>query len=184
MLTLQYTPLMFADGSQIEISLGAGLKVPIGRSTAEFIGTASEDMQPGTGSWDSLSWVYVSHLLPRIPGFEVFAGGSVRFNGTNAREYKFGNEIISLLGVRWNSKRFISYSMYGRYRWASSDLRFSGKVPNTGGHWLYLVPGISLRLVKNIGLKLEGEIPVYRELKGFRQFTSTFLFSFSVFYAF
>ncbi len=136
---LQYTPLMFADGRQTEISLGTGLKVPIGHSTAEFIGIASEDMQPGTGSWDSLSWIYVSHLLLQIPGFEVFAGASVRFNGTNEREYKVGNEIISLLGVRWNSKRFISYSMYGRYRWAASDLRFSGKVPNTGlalsGSW-------------------------------------------------
>ncbi len=184
MFMLQYTPLMFADGRKTEISIGTGLKVPIGRSTAEFIGTASEDMQPGTGSWDSLFWVYLSQLLPQIPGFEVFAGGSVRFNGTNTREYKFGTEIISLLGVRWNSKQSISYSVYGRYRWANSDRRFKGTIPNTGGHWLYLVPGISFPLFENMGLKFEGEIPVYRNLHGFRQFSSTFQISFSVFYGF
>jgi len=182
LLTLQYSPFPNSSPNQIEFSLGGGVKMPLGQSEAKIVGIASEDMQPGTGSWDFMAWGYVSRDFRLISSSKAFAGLSSRFNGYNSREYKFGNEIIASFGVIGKAYRIIDYSLYGRYRWADSDKRANADIPNTGGHWIYLIPGLTVHLTKDMGLKTEWEIPVYRNLTGARQFTTSFLVSFSIFY--
>ncbi|NIM91152.1 MAG: hypothetical protein GTO17_09415 [Candidatus Aminicenantes bacterium] len=182
LLTLQYSPFSGSTPNQIEFSLGGGVKMPLGQSEAKIVGIASEDMQPGTGSWDYMIWGYASRNLPILSGLQVFAGVSSRFNGSNSRDYKFGNEIIASFGVIGQAPKLVGYSLYGRYRWAGSDKRLQADIPNTGGHWVYLVPGLTFHITKDMGFKTEGEIPLYRKLSGVRQFTTTFLVSFSFFY--
>jgi hypothetical protein len=182
LLTVQYSPLHYSERSRTEISIGGGMKMPVGKSDARIVGLASEDMQPGTGSWDGVAWGYISRIFPLLNGVEIFAGLSTRFNGTNSRDYSFGNEIVSSFGARIEAKKIFGFSLYARYRWADSDKRFGGDIPNTGGKWLFLVPGTTIRISKDLGLKTEIDIPIYRSLNGYRQFTSTYLFSVSVFY--
>lgn len=182
MFSVQYTPLHYSDGNSTQISIGGGVKAPTGKNDVQFTGIAAEDMQPGTGSWDAMVWGFISRRLNGVKGLELFAGASFRFNGTNNRDYRFGREIISALGVRYKTKRLLDYSLYTRYRWADNDSRFNGDVPNTGGQWVYLVPSLTFKLAKSMGVKTEVEIPVYRKLNGFRQFTSTFLLSLSMYY--
>lgn len=182
MLSIQYTPLHYADGKSTEFSMGGGVKAPTGRSNVQLTGVAAEDMQPGTGSWDAVAWGYAGRKIKAVRGLELFAGASFRFNSANNRDYKFGNEIITALGARMKTKGFLDYSFYTRYRWADSDKRFGGDVPNTGGNWLYLVPGLTFKVNKSMGFKTEVEIPIYRNLNGLRQFTSTLLLSLSMYY--
>lgn len=182
MLSLQYTPLRFSDGKGLEVSFGGGVKAPTGKNTVTLTGVAAEDMQPGTGSWDAMGWVYVAKVIDTVKGLEFYASGSYRVNGDNSRDYSFGNELISAFGARFKTAGPLDYSLYGRYRWTDSDQRFGGDVPNTGGNWIYIVPGVTFKAFKNGGVKTEFEIPVYRKLNGFRQFTSTFLLSLSLFY--
>ncbi|MCP5106073.1 MAG: hypothetical protein GY950_21995, partial [bacterium] len=179
MLSLRYSPVLFSDGKATEVSFGGGLKFPIGKSNAQLTGVAAEDMQPGTGSWDVVAWGFASKKFYFIRGLVLFTGASLRLNGKNDRGYGFGTEIITALGARLKTKGPLDYSFYARYRWAGRDKRFSGRVPNTGGNWVYLVPSLIFKLSKSMGLKSEVEIPVYRKLTGFRQFTSTFLVSVS-----
>jgi hypothetical protein len=182
LLTIQYSPVHYSRTSRTEIALGAGVKIPMGKSDARIIGIASEDMQPGTGSWDGVIWVYASRIIPLLKGLEIFAGVSARFNGSNTRSYSFGNEVISSIGTRLQTTKNLSFSLFTRYRWADADSRFEGKIPNTGGQWVYLVPSITVNIARNWGVKTEGEIPIYRRLNGFRQFTSTYSISVSIFY--
>jgi len=181
-LTIQYSPVHYSRTSRTEIVVGGGIKIPIGKSDAKIIGVASEDMQPGTGSWDGVIWGYASRIVPLLKGLEVFAGVSARFNGSNTRSYSFGNEIISTIGTRLQTKKNLDFSIFARYRWADADKRFDGEIPNTGGQWVYLVPSITVNITRNWGVMTEGEIPIYRKLNGFRQFTSTYSISVSVFY--
>jgi hypothetical protein len=182
LLTLQYSPSPGSTPKQIEFSLGGGVKMPLGQSEAKIVGIASEDMQPGTGSWDFMVWGYAFRNLRPLSGLQIFAGLSSRFNGPNSRDYKFGNEIIASFGVIGQAPKLVGFSLYGRSRWADSDQRFQADIPNTGGQWVYLVPGLTFRITKDMGFKTEGEIPIYRKLNGVRQFTTTFLVSFSIFY--
>jgi hypothetical protein len=180
MLSIQYTPLHYVDGKNTGIAVGGGVKAPTGRSNVVLTGIAAEDMQPGTGSWDFVVWGYAARQISH--SLELFTGASFRFNGANDRDYKFGREIISALGARLKTRGLLDYSFYARYRWADSDQRFGGDVPNTGGNWVYLVPGLTLKVAKSMGFKTEVEIPIYRKLNGFRQFTSTLLLSLSMYY--
>jgi hypothetical protein len=182
MLSLQYSPVIFADEKGFELSIGAGIKAPTGKDNVTLTGIAAEDMQPGTGSWDTIVWSQSSIKINPIKGLHLFGGLSYRINGENDRQYRFGNEIIAALGFKLNKRGFLDYSIYTRYRWADNDQRFSGDVPNTGGKWLYIVPAITIKPAKNMGIKTELEIPIYRNLNGFRQFTSTFLLSLSLYY--
>ncbi len=182
MFSVQYTPLHGSDGKGATFSIGGGIKAPTGRDKIQLVGTAAEDMQPGTGSWDFVAWGHGSKTLGFIKGLELFFGASFRTNGTNDRSYRFGSELISALGARLSTRGILDYSLYARYRWADSDKRFAGDVPNTGGNWLYIVPSVTFKANKHLGFKTEVELPVYRKLNGFRQFTSTFLLSLSLYY--
>ncbi len=105
MLSIQYTPVYYSDRNRTEVSIGGGVKIPLGQSEAKIIGVASEDMQPGTGSWDIIAWAYVSRLVSLVPGLEIFTGASTRFNGSNKRSYRFGNEIIYSFGAKLHTKK-------------------------------------------------------------------------------
>jgi hypothetical protein len=181
LVAVQYTPLFYSSTNRFAFSLGGGVKAPVGESNAQIIGVAAEDMQPGTGSWDILGWGLASYNFPIAAGLDVFSGVSARYNGENEREYSFGDEVTAALGGRIYPSSQFDLSLYGRFRWADFDQRFGSDVPNTGGTWIYLVPGASVRLWQNLGLKTEVDIPIYRNLNGFRQFTSSFLVSVSIF---
>jgi hypothetical protein len=184
LFSLQYKPMIYSGRSDMELSIGGGVKVPIGKSDAVLTGIAAEDMQPGTGSWDVLAWGLLSRRIRSVEGLEIFGGASYRFNGTNDREYRFGNEFIGALGARYTGKKLLSYSLHSRYRWADNDRRFGSDVPNTGGEWIYVVPAVTFNIAGHTGVKTQVDIPVYRNLNGVRQFTSTLLVSLSLFYQF
>jgi hypothetical protein len=182
LLTVQYSPFPYTETKKTEISLGVGLKIPTGENTAQTDVTASEDMQPGTGSWDILGWTFLSQQIPLGSWSEVFVGLYGRFNGTNNRGYQFGNEYSVSLGLRALTVKRLMISLYGKYRWASSDIRYDSNIPNTGGHWIYVVPSASWNISENFGIKSEIELPLHRDLNGYRQFTTTFLVSVSLYY--
>jgi len=182
MLIVQYSPLPYSETNKTEVSLGAGVKIPLGENNAQVGVTASEDMQPGTGSWDFMGWGFLSRQIPFWRWSELFTGVSTRLNGANDRGYSFGNEITVSLGARTQAANGLLVSLYGRYRWAGSDQRFDAPIPNTGGHWISVVPSVSLNITRDMGIKTEVELPAYRNLNGYRQFTSTYLVSVSLFY--
>ncbi len=184
LFSLQYVPFAYSSADSWALSLGVGIKAPTGKSDAKIVGLASEDMQPGTGSWDWMFWSVGARNFPVAAGLEIFAGLSVRFNGENSREYQFGHEVTASLGSRIHFPSRLSGSVYFRYRQAGNDKRFGADVPNTGGHWIFLVPGLTQSLWGDLGIKLGAEIPLYRKVNGFRQFTSTFLGTVSLFYEF
>jgi hypothetical protein len=182
LLTVQYSPFPYTVTRKTELSLGAGLKIPTGENSAQTEVTASEDMQPGTGSWDVMGWTFVSQQVPLGPWTEIFTGIYGRFNGSNDRGYQFGNEYSVSLGARAQALKRLLLSLYGRYRWADIDKRFDSDIPNTGGHWVYIVPSASWNISENFGIKSEIELPLHRNLNGYRQFTTTFLVSISLYY--
>lgn len=182
MLSVQYTPLRFSPDRRFELSIGGGLKMPTGKSEAQTLGLAPEDMQPGTGSWDAVAWLYVAAKLPAVQGLQLFGGAAVRFNGENDRDYRFGSDIIATAGAKKLTRGLLDYSLYLKYRRVESDQRFGGDIPNTGGQWLYLVPAVTIKAAKNFGFKTQVELPLYRKLNGALQFTTTLAVSASVWY--
>jgi len=187
LLKYNIVPLDFV--SQFELSIGGGLKLPIGNSTLLSKGILiPADMQPGSGSWDGILWGYASKgFVPVIP-LNIFLNVSYRKNGTNNRfgesfqqGYSFGNELFINLGAGYRTDTFFDFTLMLRYRNTTKDNFDGAKVPNTGGNWLYIVPGINGKLSDHFTARLSGQLLVYRNLSG-TQLTTTYTASLGIIY--
>lgn len=187
LLKYNIIPLSIID--QLELTIGAGVKLPIGRSTLRSDGILiPADMQPGTGSWDGILWGYASKgFVPVIP-LNVFLNVSYRANGANNRfgesfqqGYSFGNELFINLGAGYRTDTFLDFTVMFRYRNTSHDTFDGAEVPNTSGNWLYLVPGINGKLSDNFTARLGAQVPLYRNLNG-TQLTTSYTASIGLFY--
>jgi hypothetical protein len=179
---LKYTPWRRAGYPSGEAALGAGFKAPLGSSGVTSNGIAvSEDMQPGTGSWDGIIWGTVSRgLSERLP-LAAFASLSYRRTGVNERDYRFGDDLIFSPGLSYQPAGPLTWSVIARYRWAGRDRRAASEITNTGGRWFYLVPGVNFGLSNGLSFRLVVQVPVYRKLNGF-QLTTSYSASLAAFY--
>ncbi len=179
---LKYSIIPINIVSQLEFVVGAGAKVPFGSTDLKSQGIRiSDDLQPGTGAWDGILWGYFFRgFEPHIP-MNIYLQSSYRLTGTNSFGYKFGNEFILTLGGTSGSKGFLNYSLSFRYRAVQPDKRDDVELPNSGGKWLYIGPGLNLNLSPSVGVKFSGQVPIYHNLEG-TQLTTTYRLSVSLFY--
>ena len=169
--------------SGTELQLGAGPKIPLGRSNlADDRGiTLNADLQPGSGSWDLITWGYYVRQLSKRPSFVVSARIIGRFNGSNqsylgSETYHFGNSLQLYLGGgdRFNIKnRIISASLSVGYRHALADKINDNQLDNTGGKWVNIIPSIGWSIGPNSLIQLIPEIPVFSKVEGI-QLTPSF----------
>jgi hypothetical protein len=189
-LLLKYNLINLNLFNQKELSIGSGIKFPIGKYDIENNGILlPADLQPGTGSWDFLFWGYFSQGFGIGNPVNLFTNISYKLNGFNKRfsnselGYKFGNELITSLGFGLRTDYFFDLTLFLRYRNTSADEFDEDKIANTGGNWVYLIPGLNLKTIDNFTLRLNSQIPVYRKLDG-TQLTTTYTLSASIFYSF
>lgn len=188
LLVMKYRLVPLTIISQHEIVIGIGGKIPLGISSLSSGGILlPADMQPGTGAWDGILWAYASQgFLPRVP-LTIVASASYRITGTNSRYgigqqgYKFGNEFIASLGGGYRTEGSFDYSLVAQLRSVSPDQSVGSHVPNTGGLWFFIVPGLNFKLSDAFTLRASGQIPVYRSLEGI-QLTTTYTVSVSLLY--
>ncbi|AFH49649.1 Hypothetical protein IALB_1943 [Ignavibacterium album JCM 16511] len=174
--------------NQRQLAVGLGPKIPTGASDVTQNGILlPADMQPGSGSWDFVFWSYYSEgFMPYLP-LNIFVTASFKLNTSNDRfansdaGYKFGNEFVSSIGAGYRTDTIFDYSLALRIRATAVDQFDKESVPNTGGVWLYAVPGLNIKLLDNLITRFTGQIPVYRNLTG-TQLTTTYTLSASFFY--
>ncbi|MTI87874.1 MAG: hypothetical protein FH748_07890 [Balneolaceae bacterium] len=187
LVLLKYNLLNQSLWNPFQLSVGAGTKIPFGTTSLTNNGLAlNADMQPGTGAWDGIGWLYISRVL-RETNVNVYLNSSYRFTGTNERfnesdNYKFGNEFVTSLGAAGGIWGRLSYNAVMKYRHTTSDERNGTDLPNTGGEWLSLRPGIGYQLFDRLNVQLNAEIPFYQKLEG-TQPTTAYIISGSLFFS-
>lgn len=169
--------------SGTELQLGLGPKIPLGKSDLrDQRGIAlNADLQPGSGSWDAITWLYLARQLTIRPTAVVSARMVGRMNGTNreylgSQSYRFGHSFQFYLGIGdqqlWGRQLFTP-SVSLRYRYALGDQINDRDLENTGGQWLYVLPALSWHLNSRTILHLIPELPVYSKVGG-TQLSPTF----------
>ncbi len=184
---VKYTIVPLTLLEQRALSIGLGTKVPLGSSSRTDGGfLLPADMQPGSGAWDGIAWLHASQgFLPAAP-VTAFAVGSYRWTGTNHRfgaaqqGYRFGNEAMLSLGAGLRTDWLADFSFVLRLRQSSADRFGGGSIPNTGGIWLSVIPGLNVKVSDRAVLRTTVHLPVYRELTG-TQLTTTAIISGSLF---
>jgi hypothetical protein len=186
----KYSLITFDIFNKQELSIGLGLKFPVGKSTLKNNSVLlPADMQPGSGSWDGLIWGYYSKGEILHPDLTFLGNISYRFNGSNKRfsnsndGYSFGNEFIGMVGVNYLFTSYLDFTLLAKFRNTKQDSFGNNGIPNTGGNWMYIVPGVSYYLTDKFSTRIDGELPLFRNVSG-TQLTTTFTVSLSLFYSF
>lgn len=187
---LKYVLSSLAD-TGTEFQLGAGPKIPFGRSDLmdERGITLNADLQPGSGSWDLITWGYVARQIKRRPSATISGRIVGRFNGVNpeylgSQTYQFGHSFQVYLGFGEQMNigtQIISASLFFRYRQAFPDRVSSQVLDNTGGQWLNIIPSIGWHLKSNTILQIVPEIPLYGKVEGI-QLSPTFRLQFGLYH--
>jgi len=183
-ILVRYSPFYITPFSRHELSLGLGLRLPIGDDDAGDGVILSEDMQPSTGAVGEILWATYSYAFNQAATVEFNTSANYTFNEENGRKYAFGNEFNFAVGMGQSIGTRFSYSAALRYRTTRPDRRFGFEIPNTGGEWLDFVPAVSFSITDDFSFGLAGRIPAWRNLNGALQFTTSYAYSASLTYAF
>ena len=183
-LLVRYTPFFMTPFTRHQLSLGLGLRIPTGDDNFGDGFVLSEDMQPSTGAYGEIAWASYSYAFNQSGTWQLNTSTNYTVNEENDREYAFGNEFNLFAGFSHQVFSKLGYSLGLRFRTTRADRRFDFEIPNTGGKWLDLVPGVQYTVNNHLSLGLAGRIPVARKLRGALQFTTSYAYSFSVSYGF
>ncbi len=161
--------------------LGAGPKIPTGKSDLSQEGIrVNPDLQAGSGAWDGLFYGLYTLTGFIRPTMSLSASGIYSFKGTNLspyepRSYQFGNEIVVILSLSDQiaiGGFLFNTSLSLKYRNQEHDMINDGVLINTGGDWLFLMPGITYLVNRWFSLNLSGDMPLYSRVNGVQLSTS------------
>jgi len=172
---LKYSPTTISLYSRNALSFGVGAQLPIGENDASRDGfVLAEDLQPSTGAFAGMFWVYAARALNESKGARVYASASYTNNGENDRDYQFGHSTTASLGASYQTQSPWGFNLELLFRHAERDQRASVDIPNTGGKWLDLVPAVQYHINDSVALRASGKIPLSRDLNDQLQFTTKF----------
>ena len=191
-LMAKYTLHQNRFDAQYQVSAGAGVKMPLGQS--DEVGPNNlelqPDMQPGTESWDGLFWLYASKTFLPATTLNIFATSSYRLTGESQpfaqsdRTYQFGDEWTSKLGASIQVFERFKPNLRIKYRLRTRDTVEGSNIPNTGGQWLNVIPGVNVSLLPSLSMRVAAELPLYRNLNGTLQSSTNYALSTALFYSF
>lgn len=172
----KYQLLNIKGDRPTQIILGAGPKLPFGRNDVEGSDglLLAPDLQPGTGSWDVLTWGYLArqNFLNSGLGFKSYVNYRITTPTTRANSdlaYQYGNELQVNAGLDKSltiGKTLLTPSVFLVYRDLAADQVDDEQLANTGGRWLYLKPGIGWKISFKSSIQLAFDLPLYQKLNG------------------
>ncbi len=182
---VKYAHKSIAPYSRNALVFGLGSRLPIGVDNADRSGiTLAEDMQPSTGAFGAIAWMYAGRALNQADTARIYANASYTRNGANDREYQFGHETTFALGGSYWTQTPFALTLEVLYRHTERDKRNSVDIPNTGGQWLDVVPAVQYHVTDTLAVAASAKIPLHRNLNDQLQFTTKYAFRLSVSYVF
>ena len=174
---------------RINASLGGGIKFPTGKTDQRDQFILPPTLQVGTGSIDFIFFADARSSFNFRKSLTLQQTFSYKLNTTGEQfasheNYTFGNEFQSFTSLSDQiliGKMLHTPSLLMRIRHAANNEIEDLTDVNSGGLWVYLVPGWSLELSRRITAGVFMELPVYRNLNGF-QLTTTSRFIASVYF--
>lgn len=174
-VVLKYSPSSISLYSRNAVSLGVGARLPLGEDNATSGGIVlAEDMQPSTGAFGSIFWVYAARALNEAASAQMYVNATYANNGENDRNYQFGHETTAGLGAGYQTQSPWGFNVELLYRHTERDKRASTDIPNTGGEWLDFIPSVQYHITDSMALSASAKIPVARNLNDQLQFTTKY----------
>lgn len=151
--------------SPLEIGIGGGAKLPTGNYEQERDGSRlAIDLQPGTGATDLLAWGFILRSVPQYR-LRFYVNVLYRYSGTNLDNYRFGDEVLVILGSEYGVLEYLDLSLLVKGRFARQDFSNGRLLPSTGSQMYSVVPGVIYREANSV-VRLFYQFPFYRNVNG------------------
>jgi hypothetical protein len=151
--------------------IGAGPKFPTGSSNEKDKNNISlnADLQPGSGALDAIAWTQFSKNSKRRPSLTYSGTATFSLKGKNnnylgSQVYQFGNEWIIIAGIadQFVTSGFLwGASVQTIYRRAFQDENDGEKTPGTGGRWIFIRPGFTIKPGRTSAINISASVPAY-----------------------
>jgi len=152
--------------SKHNLGVELGIKLPTGSYTDNFKSGEALDrgLQPGTGTTDLIAGLYYFDNFATDWGYFARATVQTAFNSRN--DYKPGtNENVSL-GLRYTGFSWIIPQLQLNSRFANRDSGEEADAANSGGTLLYISPGVTVEVTKQLSAYVFVQVPLYQNVKG------------------
>lgn len=163
-------PLLKGSG----FGLNLGLKFPTGSTTVR--NDASEEaertLQPGTGSTDTILGIHY-HSRPSDSAFTWFAQAGWQHAITERDDYQPGDRYNLDLGARYAFTTAFSGIVQANFQVRERDKGVNAEPEDTGGHVLFISPGITYAAGPNTQVYGFVQLPLYTYVNGVQLTTGT-----------
>jgi hypothetical protein len=149
-----------------------GVKLPTGNYKNTFSGGPQADtpldrgLQPGTGTTDVLLGAYYFGTLNQ--DWDYFAQGLVQAALNSQDDYKPGASVNLNAGVRYLLNETFTPQIQINARAVRRDSGANADIANSGGSLVYLSPGVTVNMTKNLNTFAFLQLPIYQNVNGFQ----------------
>lgn len=164
----RYGLLTQRKGDPFSLSIGAGIKLPTGDSDLknetpfnkqyEYMGPG---FQLGTGSWDPKFEIGATYMFGRS---RLDAHCMLTLPSEGDHELRKGDNFKYNLGYGYALNDLIDLELELNGVYADKNHNAGIEMDNTGGHTMYLTPGVHFKFGKGYNVCLATPIVVYRDL--------------------
>lgn len=153
--------------SRPALSLLLGMKFPTGRERLVNAGGAEAEspIQPGTGSYDA---TVGASSLQTVLGSELFFSAAYRFNGRGKERYRIGDVFSANAGAVYPLLSWLGLEGQVNLRLNREDDKGDTReeTAKTGGDYLFLSPGLQIKLSEAWRASALAQLPVYQWVNG------------------
>ena len=145
----------------------AGLKLPTGKTDETNANgeVAERSLQPGTGTTDAFVGAYYQALLPQSR-LSWFAQAAYAFALNSHDGYRPGYRTTLDVGGRYDLSSTVSLLLQLNALWRGRDSGDQAEPDDSGGRYLFLSPGISVMVARNVQLFAIVQLPLYQYVNG------------------
>lgn len=147
--------------------LNFGLKLPTGRFHERNVDgeLAERTLQPGSGTTDAILGAYFSSSLP-LRDLSWFAQALYQAPLNEREDFKPGNRFGFDLGMRYEAGERAGLMLQLNYLQKGQDKGAEAEPEDSGGTFLYVSPGASWNLTRDLQLYGFVQVPVYQKVNG------------------
>ena len=163
----QFTPTESTEHTLGQWGLYFGAKLPTGSHTVanEDGEVAERTLQPGTGTTDALFGAFTRRALP-LKDMSWFAQALVQFPLNTRDDYRPGKRLSIDTGLRYESSERLAFLLQANLLFRGRDSGEQAEPEDSGGRSLWLSPGVSFAVTKNIQAYGFVQLPLYQYVNG------------------
>lgn len=171
-VVLKYGLRQLNIASRSELAVGAGFKAPTGAtdlSDREI--ELPYNLQPGTGTWDALFWIYSYRTFIPSP-WSGSISALIKLSGTDLRNgnlYEFADEIFYSLVVNRRMSNTTRFAARIRGRTADRDKLNGFFIPGSGGTVIFFAPSVLWAPTNALSIEAGIDIPAFFSVEGIQQ---------------